>query len=115
MTDTEAKVVAAWKKAADDLGIKFTSPFVVTLQDGRQHEHLGLVHQFGRSIGTIIKVLHEPSHNTPHPEGDGYFCSILGSGYGRYERQAFINTLDDWQFFGPENERPPWYSGKSLG
>lgn len=113
MTDTEAKVVAAWKEAATDLGFEFTSPFVVTLPDGSCHEHLGLVHRFGRRIGALISVHHEPSEKTPRPVGDDYFWSILGPIYKRYERQSFIDTLDDWQFFGPQSERPDWYTGKS--
>ena len=113
MTDTETKVVAAWKEAAAELGIQFTSPFVVTLSDGEKREHLGLIHRFGRRIGTLISVLHEPSECIRRPPGDDYFSSILGLIYVRYERQEFIDTLDDWQFFGPESERPEWYSGKS--
>jgi hypothetical protein len=113
MTVTEARVVAAWKEAAADLGVRFTAPFVLTLPDGRKQEHLGLVHQFGRPGGTLISVLHEPSESIWHPADDNYFMSILGPGYVRYERQKFIDTLDDWQFLGPESERPEWYSGKS--
>lgn len=113
MTNTEAKVVAAWKEAAADLGFQFTSPFVVTLSDGSHHEHLGLVHRFGRCIGALISVLDEPSERIPRPAGDDYFCSTLGTDYASYERQLFVDTLDDWQFFGSESERPPWYSGKS--
>ena len=113
MTDTEAKVVAAWKEAAADLGFRFTSPFVFTAPDGRCHEHIGLVHQFGRRIGAVISVLDEPSEQIPRPAGDDYYWSILGPGYGRYERQSFIDTLDDWQFFGSDAERPSWYSGAS--
>jgi hypothetical protein len=115
MTDTEAKVVAAWQEAAADLGIQFTSPFLVTSSDGRRHEYLGLVHQFGRRTGTLISVLHEPSEHAPYPAGEDYYWSTLGSGYGRYERQSFIDTVDDWQFFGSESERPEWYTGKSRG
>jgi hypothetical protein len=113
MTDTEARVVAAWKEAAADLGIRFTSPFLITSTDGHRHEHLGLVYHFGRRIGTLISVLHEPSELVERPTGDDYSWSILGPGYSRYQRQSFIDTLDDWQFFGPESERPGWYSGKS--
>jgi hypothetical protein len=113
MTDTEDKVVAAWKEAAADLGIQFTSPFVVTTTDGCSHEHLGLVHQFGSRTGTLISVLDEPSERTPRPSLGDYYWSILGPGYTRYERQKFIDTLDDWKFLGSEAERPSWYSGKS--
>ena len=108
MTDTENKVILAWKEAAADLGIQFTSPFVVTTSDGRSHEHLGLVHQFGCEIGTLISVLHESSEHTPRPSVGDYYSSILGPSYTRYERQLFIDTLDDWQFFGSEAERPSW-------
>ena len=113
MTDREAKVVAAWREAAADLAIRFTSPFVITSADGLSYEHLGLVHQFGRRVGALISVLHEPSEQIPRPAGDDYFWSILGPGYGRYERKVFIETLDDWQFFGSKAERPSWYSAAS--
>ena len=115
MTDIEVKVVAAWKEAAADLGIQFTSPFVIISADGRSVEHLGLVHKFGRRKGTLITVLHKPSEKSPHPAGDDYYLSTLGSGYGQYNRQYFIDTLDDWQFSGPERERPAWYTGKYWG
>lgn len=36
MTNTEAKVVGAWKEAAANLGIQFTAPFTITLPDGKQ-------------------------------------------------------------------------------
>jgi hypothetical protein len=42
----------------------------------------------------------------------GYFCSVLFPTYEEYKRELFIDTLDDWQFFGSERERPPWYTGK---
>jgi len=113
MTETEAKVVAAWHQAAGELGIKFTSPIAVILEDGTHIESLGLVHSFGRRVGTLISVLHEPSEAKRLHGGDDYFTSILGSAYARYERQLFIDTLVDWQFFGSEAERPIWYSGKS--
>jgi hypothetical protein len=113
MTDTEAKVVAAWKEAAADLGIRFTSPFIVTTADGRSHEHLGLVHQFGHRIGALISVLDEPSEHIPRPRDEEYYRSIISPDYGRYERQAFIDILDDWKFFGSDAERPSWYSGKN--
>jgi hypothetical protein len=112
MTDIEAKVVAAWHDAARDLGIRFTSPFP-TEQGGGAIAYLGLVHQFGRRIGTIISVLDEPSSRTPHPVDDDFFPSQLSDSYARYDRQFFIDTLNDWQFFGADAEKPIWYTGKS--
>jgi len=109
MTEIESRVVEAWRRAADDLGIRFTSPFVVTTKDGSQLECVGFVHHFGRSLGTVISVLGEPSARTNYPADEAYFVSALGSGYAEYGPQWFIETLDDLQFFGPESERPSWY------
>jgi hypothetical protein len=113
MTSQETRVVAAWKAAAADLGFRFTAPFLVTAPDGRQHEHLGLVHLFGRPAGALISVLGEPSEKLPHPAGESYYRSVLGSNYDQYDRQMFVDTLNDWQFFGSNTERPSWYSGAS--
>ncbi|HTQ29636.1 MAG TPA: hypothetical protein VMI53_00360, partial [Opitutaceae bacterium] len=110
--DIEARVVEAWKQASADLGIKFTSPFVVIDPDGQRLEGLGLVHFFGRRLGAIISVIDGPLSRSKVWTNDDYFSSMLGRSYERYERQHFIDTLDDWHFFGPESERPPWYSGK---
>jgi len=80
-------------------------------RDGRRFDTLGLVHHFGRRIGTIISVVDEPSSLTRYPADDDYYVSQLSHTYTRYDRQFFIDTLDDWQFFGEDSERPSWYSG----
>ena len=112
MTDVESQVLAAWREAAADLGIRFTSPFAMTGSDGRRYQYLGLVHRFGRRVGTIIAVLAQPSDKGLQGNED-YTTSILSDSYARYDRQLFIDTLDDWQFLGPDSEKPPWYTGKS--
>src|SRR4029077_5223774 len=111
VTQVEAKVVAAWREAAKDLGIRFTAPFSAD-RDGRHFDNLGLVHRFGRRVGTIISVIDEPSSFTRYPADDDYYSSQLSPNYGDYDRQHFIDTLDDWKFCGPDSERPSWYSGK---
>lgn len=113
MTETEAQIVAAWMEAAAELGFQFTSPFVVTLPDGSRQEHLGLVHHFGRRVGTLISVLGEPSQHFRRPVGEDYFWSILDPGYSRYNRDDIIETLDDWGYFGPVASRPQWYAPAS--
>ena len=113
MTKVESRVVAAWREAASDLGVEFTSPFMMTGSDGQRYEYLGLVHRFGRRLGTIISVLHQPSSKPGLQGNDDYTTSMLSESYVRYDRQLFIDTLDDWTFFGPDSERPSWYTGKS--
>ena len=110
MTPIEAKVVAAWREASKDLGIRFTSPFPFE-RDGKTFEALGLVREFGRRIGTVISVIDEPSSSVGRPRSEDYLVSQLSDSYARYDRRFFINTLDDWQLFGPDSEKPAWYSG----
>jgi hypothetical protein len=33
-------------------------------------------------------------------------------GCRRYNRQLFIDTLNDWGWFGEKGAEPPWYTGK---
>ena len=114
MTDAETKVVAAWREAGAELGIRFTSPFTSITPGGQRQEYLGLVHQFGSKYGALVAVLNEPSENKALPAGDNYFWSVLSPvNYGQYDRQLFVDTPNDWQFFGSDLERPSWYSGKS--
>lgn len=107
------KVVEAWREAAADLGFRFTSPFVLTLPDGGQQEAIGLVHHFGCRVGTLISVLDEPSQHFRHLAGDDYFWSSLSRGYCCYSRAEFIETLNDWGYFGPVGSRPDWYAPAS--
>jgi len=90
MTPIEAKVVAAWREASKDLGIRFTSPFPFE-RDGKTFEALGLVREFGRRIGTVISVIDEPSSSVRQPRSEDYLVSQLSDSYARYDRRFFIN------------------------
>lgn len=110
MTRTEAKIIAAWREAAADLGFEFTAPFVATSPGGTRFEALGLVHHFGGRIGTLISVGGEPSADARYPSGDGYAESCLGrTGYDKYDREVWIETLGDWGFWGEPQSAPHWY------
>src|SRR6266550_3454606 len=98
MTRIESKVVAAWREAAADLGFQFTAPFVRRTSSSERLEALGLVHQFGRRVGTLISVAGEPSAEIEHPCDDDYTSSCLSrTGYTRYDRKDWIEMLNDWQ------------------
>ena len=114
MTETEVKVVAAWRQAATDLGIQFTSPFMLQ-RDGRTHECLGLVHRFGEREGTIISVNGEPSARTHLDAEEHFYFSELTAAHSEYRRRYFIETLYDWEFFGSHSERPSWYIESARG
>jgi hypothetical protein len=42
----------------------------------------------------------------------GYYASNLFPTYRTYVRQYFIDTLNDWGWFGEPGKEPPWYTGK---
>ena len=114
MTQVEATVIDAWQRAASDLGIQVSAPYVVTTPDGVPVEAIGLVHQFGGAIATLLSVLGEPSSRMTMPEMDGYYRSELEpNSYSEYRRQHFVDALNDWGYVGSERDRPAWYSGRS--
>jgi hypothetical protein len=88
----EAKVIEAWCDAAADLHFRLTAPFSGTTASGTQIEALGLVHQFGRRIGTLIQVDGEPSADVERIADDDYTWSCLGRGYASYDRAAWIEN-----------------------
>ena len=48
------------------------------------------------------------------PEENGYYCSALNfEHYKNYDRQYFIDTLNDWGYFGDASKKPHWYTGQS--
>ncbi len=109
MTEREAKVVAAWHEAAADLGFRFTSPYIATAKDGQKFDALGLVHEFVGRIGTLIST--DPEADVYPPAADGYGVSYLvWNGYAKYDRESWIEMLDDWGFCGEPSHAPLWYS-----
>ena len=101
------KTIEAWKKAEVDLGIEIENSFIL---DG--NEFPLLVKYFGTELGTVIvdmddfDVVEDQIPKT-------YYCSGLNpEAYNKYDRNEFIDTLEDWGWFGPKEKRPPWYTDK---
>lgn len=108
----EVEVIQAWRDAAADLHFRFTSPFASKTAAGTDIVALGLAHHFGRRVGTLIQVGGEPSAEIEYIADEDYTWSCLGrTCYTRYECALWIEMLNDWQFYGPESERPSWYTG----
>jgi hypothetical protein len=101
---------AAWREAAADLGIRVVTPFAV--QSGETTVTFPLhLPDFGGPAGMVCGTLDTPAAHALAAERAGYYCSrINAESYSRYQRDAFIATLDDWQYFGPPAQRPPWYA-----
>ena len=104
-------VIIAWKEASQDLKINIKSPFFLETDNGKI-EYPMLIEKFGRKNGTIILNINDMDRFAK-PEQYGFYRSALNPvSYGIYNREKFIDTLEDWGYFGDENERPNWFLGK---
>jgi hypothetical protein len=106
------EIVPAWLTAAADLGIKVTAPFTLSPGSGNAEIFEALVHDFGGPRGTITgRVSAKDSRESRIALG--YYASDLSESYRHYEQNVFVAMLDDWKWFGPQNERPSWYTGRN--
>ena len=105
-------MIEAWKQAEMDLGIKIKSPFQLSLGSSNILSVDILVENFGSEKGTIILTT-DDMDNFNIPEKYGYYCSALNPVvYSNYDKEMFVDTLNDWGFYGDESAKPEWYSGK---
>ncbi|NOX84482.1 MAG: hypothetical protein GXO86_00725 [Chlorobi bacterium] len=112
MDDLFDRPQRSWKKAAEDLGIEFISPFSFTA-NGIRHQVTGLLPQFGGKKGALITSRKDPEEARSAAEDCGnFFISGLNPyHYDRYNRERFIQTLNDWGWSG-EGTPPAWFSGR---
>jgi hypothetical protein len=108
-------LIAAWQRAATDLGIEVTAPFFVDSARGESDvECVAYVPHFGSENGTIVIARTsplEPLHSIVRARG--IFLSILDEdSYEVYDRELFVETLNDWGWFGSQSP-PSWYTGEA--
>jgi len=112
MLDTQMS--AAWREAAKQFSIHAIAPYSIGLPDGSAIEVEAFIPNFGGPQGAIAVAL-----------SDGQRCRLvrntrrwysqLGSGYGIFDSALFEDTLEDWGWFGSDEQLPRWYTGKYYG
>jgi hypothetical protein len=108
-------VVLAFTEASSALGFTFVPHFSAVLRGGTTVQALGLVREFGSPAGALLFCIgKEPSATQLRAiEAAGYFYSSLNAeSYGSYAERAFIDTLNDWGYFGSPSGKPTWYTGQ---
>lgn len=103
-------MIDAWKKAEQDLGIKINPEFTLKLKN-RTRTFL-FIENFGGPIGALATKF-DDTRDFAELKELGFYCSGLGVSYGTYDRALFIDTLNDWGFFGESNRKPNWYNRQS--
>ena len=113
MNNVDEDIADAWRRAADDLGIEVVAPVEVGNLTGIAH-----ITSFGAPGGTIVlrRGGQLTAEITSAAKANGYFVSIVnGDSYQTYDRGLFIETLDDWGWFGDPTAPPRWYTGAPWG
>lgn len=106
-----ALVAAAWRAASEDLGIRVEIGWPLSGEDGRFHECVAFIPDFGTPAGTVVFVADDNSTEVMALARErGLLHAELHDAYQRYDRGLFVETLDDWQWHGI-GEPPGWYSG----
>jgi len=106
-------LAAAWRTAAEELGIRVQAPFSARSPDGGLVTYVALVEDFGSGLGTLVgTVQDETEAMRAIANENGYYLSLLSpERYDRYDRIRFVETLNDWGWYG-SGAAPLWYTGK---
>src|SRR5690349_15036676 len=111
-TDADADALSrAWLDASRDLGIEVVSPFILESM-GQRLQYPMLIKHFGCAKGTLLVIVgckdEELLASTAKLEG--YYCSKVNTGLDLvYNAESFKDVLNDWGWFGPNNQVPQWY------
>lgn len=108
--NTSESILSTWSRAASDLEFQFISPIV--LLDG-EIEITCFAHlpQFGSSKGVIVFTEFDDNHcKLAQLQGFAYSCIVEQA--EQYDRNAFIDMLNDWGWSDSNREPPAWYTGK---
>lgn len=108
--------VRAWIEAKNDLNIKVIHPFVFETKDGLKIESIGVfIPDFGSKNGTLLTCRFDSDEVMDLADETTFYQSGLNPhSYEPYDRTLYIDTLNDWGWFGSPEELPEWFSG-ALG
>lgn len=103
----------AWLDAGRDLGVRVEHPFRFTARSGVAATTQGVyLPDFGSPAGALITCRFDSDAVQELAEQTEYFLSALSPhSYEPYHRQVFIETLNDWGWFGDPSSVPNWFSG----
>ena len=105
----------AWVEASRDLGIRYIHPYTFITKNGQSMTTTGgLLPNFGSPNGTLLLTRFDPEEVGDAVDEERYFLSALNPHhYEPYQREVFIEALNDWGWYGVEAP-PPWFAGRSY-
>ena len=95
-----------------ELGVRVESPFAVLNADANV-EFEAYLPDFGGKRGMVLSINDMRGFDDlgDLARAAGLYYSSLNATAPTSE-QSVKDTLDDWGYFGPEDRRPDWYTGK---
>ena len=108
MAELGDRIISAWRRAAADLGISFTTPWHTLTADHRRVSYLGLVHGFGGLTGTVVRPLQLGELRLYEELDRDLHVAKLGERHAAYDPLVFRGTLLEWGYTGPPSQRPLW-------
>ncbi len=106
------KVIVAWKEASEKLKIKIQWPFILIDEEWNNIEYDLLIENFGTKLGTLITStdnMKKVEKKFKLASQYDYYCSALNpTNYSKYNEESFIDTLNDWGYYGDKANKPAW-------
>lgn len=97
----------SWSEAAQDLSVGIDTCFLL------EGYEIILVKNYGSELGTIVVPIESGMKiDFEELQNKGFYVSQLSDSYKKYDKDLFIETLNDWGYYGAESLKPFWYSGK---
>lgn len=103
----------AWLDAARDLGIRVEHPFHFRAPDGSTVTTQGVyLPDFGSERGVLLTCRFDADTVCDAADQTDYYQSGLNPrAYEPYRRALYVETLNDWGWFGDEASAPDWFAG----
>jgi hypothetical protein len=108
MAELGDRIIGAWRQAAAELGISFTTPWHTLTLDHRRVSYLGLVRGFGGRTGTVVRLLNLGELSVYDELDREIHVAKLGERHASYDPLVFRGTLLEWGYSGPPSQRPAW-------
>ena len=112
--DNPDKMSKAWLQAGCELGLEVVAPFRLQTSLGETVEYIALVRNFGADKGMLLLADSGATGAMRLAQSEGFSFSCLYETYADFDRQRFIDALNDWGWTGPENQTPDWYTGEPV-
>lgn len=103
-------LIRSWLECREELGVDLEAPSEYPPGSGQRC--VTRLRWFGSPNGMVVVRLQDPAHVEAYRQArqDGLYCSAINpAAYQPFNRDLFVETLDDWGWYGLPEDQPEWY------